>query len=598
MPALHGARALPLLDSALLTWLALEGPTDRVRLSAVLWPQSDSQAARNSLRQRLFKLRRLCGVALVHGAGTLALAEGVTHDLEDADSVLGNGSVSIGPEFDTWLAHQRERRRDRQSATLAELSEMAERAGDWRDALAHAHELLAMAPLSEEAHRRLMRLHYLSGDRSAALLAFDRCERMLKDEVGTRPDAQTMALLRTVELAQDAAPTGYRSSQPVPASVLRPPQMIGREAESAALMQAWTQGQSAVVLGDGGLGKTRLLGEFLQEGALMVLAQPGDKRVPYATASRMLRQLPRETLLAVDPLLHGDLAHLLPELGSPSGYRGEYERTRLLNAAVTLLTAGSRPVWRGIVDDLHFADDASIELLQYICSQLDGGWIVAARDVELSASGKVWIADLQALQTTSTILLQPLTLSQVELVVDSLGISSLSGSKAAARLFRHTGGNPMYLLETVKAWLAQGADVRLGETGSQPHSLPAPPNVLKMIGRRIGQLSTAAIRLARCAAISKPDFSIELAAQVLRLRTVDLADPWAELEAAHVLHDGAFAHDLIFEATLASVPPPVARRLHADIAAILEQQGCAPSNVAAHWQAAAVSGRPTLAVPA
>ena len=77
--------------------------------------------------------------------------------------------------------------------SLTELSDMAEGANDWDDALTHAHELLALEPTSEEAHRRVMRLHYLAGDRAAALLAFDHCERVLKDEVGASPSAETLA---------------------------------------------------------------------------------------------------------------------------------------------------------------------------------------------------------------------------------------------------------------------------------------------------------------------------------------------------------------------------------------------------------------------
>ena len=51
-----------------------------------------------------------------------------------------------------------------------------------------------------------------------------------------------------------------------------------------------------------------------------------------------------------------------------------------------------------------------------------------------------------------------------------------------------------------------------------------------MIERRIGRLSADAVRLARCAAVAAPDFSIELASHVLGVRTLDLADPCAELE--------------------------------------------------------------------
>ena len=91
------------------------------------------------------------------------------------------------------------------------------------------------------------------------------------------------------------------------------------------------------------------------------------------------------------------------------------------------------------------------------------------------------------------------------------------------------------------------------------------------------------MRLARCAAIAASDFSIELASHVLGLRTLDLADPCAELEAAQVLRDGAFVHDLIYESALASVPAPVARQLHAEVAAFLQQRQGEPARLAQHW---------------
>ena len=82
----QGGQAWPLapLDAVLLAWLALEGPTSRARLAALLWPHKDADAARNSLRQRLFKLRQQADVLALPGPDTLALAAGVTHDLDSA----------------------------------------------------------------------------------------------------------------------------------------------------------------------------------------------------------------------------------------------------------------------------------------------------------------------------------------------------------------------------------------------------------------------------------------------------------------------------------------------------------------------------------
>lgn len=563
-------------DAALLAWLALEGPTARTRLAGLLWPDSDAEAARNALRQRLFQLRRLLGQTLVSGNATLALAPGVVHDLADADSVLAGAADEFRGELAQWLEQQGERRRARLRDALAELSAGAEASRDYADALSHAQELLALDPLSEDAHRRVMRLHYLAGERAAALLAFDRCERLLKDEVGTHPGAETLALLATIEQAVPAA--GPVAASRVPASVLRPPRLIGRERERQALHEAWDHGHNAVLSGDAGMGKTRLASDFAAERGRVLVgsARPGDDRVVYASFSRLLRQLPRDALRRLDGTLQQALAQLLPEFGVAAPLRDEAQRTRFFNGVAAVLESDELGLEGCVIDDLHFADPASIELLQYVAGATRCRWVVAARAAEVGSSGRAWLEALLSQPQTLRLTLQPLGLEQVAELVDSLGIDTLNGQDCAAALLRHTGGNPLYLLETVKAWLTQGL-------GGLPARLPAALDVSALIERRIGQLSVPAVQLARCAAVAAPDFSIELASSVLGLRTLDLADPWAELEAAQVLRDGAFAHDLIYEAALASVPRPVARQLHAEIAAFLQQRGGEPARLAAHW---------------
>ncbi|HEY6354919.1 MAG TPA: BTAD domain-containing putative transcriptional regulator, partial [Burkholderiaceae bacterium] len=210
-------------DAALLTWLALEGPTPRARLAELLWPDSDPVAARNNLRQRLFKLQKQCG-ELVAGTSTLWLAPGVAHDLGGSQSVLGGLHFPQAPEFDAWLRGQRDQRASSVRQDIERQAQALEQAGELAAALPVAQALLRLEPLSEAAHRRVMRLHYLRGDRAEALLAFDQCERTLKDEVGARPSGETLALLRTVEQAQAQQ---WMPGQPLPASALKPPQLIG-----------------------------------------------------------------------------------------------------------------------------------------------------------------------------------------------------------------------------------------------------------------------------------------------------------------------------------------------------------------------------------
>jgi DNA-binding SARP family transcriptional activator len=577
---------LPLapLDAAILAWLGLEGPTPRARLAPLLWPDKDNEAARNSLRQRLHQLRRHVGADLIEGGTTLSLAPGLEHDLADADEVLGDLHAEFSGEFAHWLQQQRTRRRDRVRHSLVELAEMAERAKDWGDALTHAKELLALEPLSEDAHRRLMRLHYLAGDRAEALLAFDRCEQVLKDEVGATPSAETLALLRSIEHAETEALPAVRH---MPASVLRPPRLVGREPQWRRLGAAWQAGHCAIVLGEAGLGKTRLVTDFARAHGrtLFAGARPGDARVIYASASRLLRGLPVAAVAALGDSSKRELARLLPELGEPAAVAAmadratDTERTRFFNAVASVLDGPALAIDGIVFDDLHFADDASIELLHYVSSSSSRRWLVTARGAEVTTSGRKLLDGFDARGHTARIELPPLTAEQIEAFVASLDIAGLDAARLAPLLARHTGGNPLYLLETLKTWLA-------AEPSTGPASalrLPAAHSVTQLIAQRIARLSMPAVQLARCAAVAAPDFSIELASQVLGLRTLELADPWAELEAAQVLRDGAFAHDLIYESALASVPRAVARRLHAEIAVYLAAHEGEPARVAAHW---------------
>ena len=592
-PMLHRPEGSPLplalRDAALLAWLALEGPTPRTRLAQLLWPDSNADAARNALRQRLFQLRRQFGEELVAGHATLSLAPGVTHDLAESDSVLGEGRHDFGGELAAWLMQQRERRRARTRQSLVELCDMAAQARDYADALSHAHELLALEPLSEEAHRRVIELHYLAGDRASALLAFDRCEQVLKDEVGVRPGADTLTLLRQIESGALSGTTA--AAQRVPASVLRPPCLIGRELQWAALNEAWDQGRFVVVTGEAGMGKTRLTSDFaLARGRVLVVgARPGDARVVYASMSRLLRQLPRQGLERLDPSLRRELARLLPELGEADAMATPEARTRFFNAIAATLASPVFDIDGFVFDDLHFADEASVELLQYVAAGSERCWLVAGRGAEIGEAGRAWLTEFSVQAEAVAVALPPLSLAQTHELLASLDVPGLDAAEAAPVLLRHTGGNPLYLLETVKVWLTQGA--ALPAPGASPRGwlsarLPAAGNVATLIERRIGQLSPQAVQLARCAAVAAGDFSIELASHVLGVRTLALADPCAELEAAQVFRDGAFLHDLIYESALASVPKPVAQRLHAEIAGFLQSHAGEPARLAQHWAAA------------
>ncbi|MDP2370978.1 ATP-binding protein [Rhodoferax sp.] len=599
--------ALAPRDAALLAWLALEGPTSRTRLATLLWPESDSDAARNALRQRLFQLKKQIGAELVRGGATLSLAEGVAHDLHNSPGVLGDLECGFGAELDAWLGQQRERRDAHRRQELVRRIEDAELAQDYAGALGHARELLAREPLSEDTHRRVIRLHYLGGDRAGALLAFDRCEQVLKDEVGTTPSQETLDLLATVGAtnAQAQAPR----TQSVPASVLRPPRMVGRDAELAALQQHWQAHQVVALIGEAGLGKTRLLQDFAnaQPGLVRAAGRPGDAGVPFATLARLLRAViahgAASTPVApqLPTALRREVARVLPEFGASNALQVSEGPRPPIVRSVRALLATQASLTGLALDDLHFADEASLDLLGTLIDEADPGspdatsteplrWALAYRPAEAGSPVQALHDALAERARLAPIRLAPLGLEALAVLVDSLALPGVDGQTLAPGLHQRTGGNPLFVLETLKqAWVERSLS-RLAD----PSTLPRPVSVGRLIERRIAQLSPAALALARVASIAGVDFGIELAEHVLQASAMQFADALAELESAHVMRGDAFAHDLVFEAVRASVPATIATRTHASVAAFIEPRCPEPARIAQHWMDAA---QPRRALP-
>ncbi|RVU49727.1 ATP-binding protein [Rubrivivax rivuli] len=606
-----GARPLPLAppDALMLAWLALEGPTSRERLAALLWPGSETEAARNAMRQRLFRLRKQIGRDAATGTATLALAPDVRHDLDTATGLLGDLRLPEAPEIDTWLEGRRAARRAAARQGEEARIEALEAAGDVAAALPLALALLERDPLSEDAHRRVMRLHYLRGDRAAALLAFDRCEQMLKHEVGAAPAAATLALLATIEQSGTVAHSERVRSAP-PAAVLRPPRLVGRDTELAALQRGLGAGEVVVVIGEAGMGKSRLLQALagMRPGVLHSSGRPGDALVPYATLARALRQVLDRDPAAADPALRRALAPLLPELAEAAEPLPPTQQP-LAQPVLALLQRARRSIDTLVLDDLHFADAATLELLQgLVAAPRD---LVAARGDSLprcclglrpAATGTPLSGLLLALAAAgphTRLPLQPLSEAAMAEFVDSLGLPGVSGAALAPVLCQRTGGNPLFALETLKLAWSDGSLGTLAAPGVA-EQLPRPDTLAQLIGQQLARLSAPALQLARVAAVAGVDFSIALAAHLLGRSVLDLADPWAELEAQQVLRGESFAHDLVHDAVLQGLPEVIARHLHGQTAAWLETQtadthAADPARVAAHWEAA---GQRARALPA
>ncbi|MEO8806349.1 MAG: AAA family ATPase [Burkholderiaceae bacterium] len=399
----------------------------------------------------------------------------------------------------------------------------------------------------------------------------------LEKSLGETPSRETQQLVALIE----AAITLPVAPPPQPVAVLRPPRLVGRESEWLALTLAHQRAVPVLVLGEPGIGKSRLLGDFCEASgiSLKIAARPGDDRVPYTLMSRLLREVWAAAAAAPpwDSWVSHELARIVPEIGPAATGRVDLLRLRrAIESALAGYTA------RGVLlDDLQFADDASLELLPALVAAAHSPWwLLGSRRSELPQPIRTWLdgADTGAVVSIE---LPPFGRAAVADLLESLDLPRFAPPEWAERLYRHTGGHPLFLLETLMA-LGQSERAQ----GAAPGELPLPRNASAMIERRLAALSPTALKLSRIAALAGVDFSVDLAAQILDVHPIELTEPWRELEAALVMQGWSFAHDMVQESARAGVPAPVRCWLHERIAQVLSraESEVAPARLAHHWR--------------
>jgi DNA-binding SARP family transcriptional activator/predicted ATPase len=269
---------------ALLAYLAVEAnrPHARAALAALFWPEQPDELALRNLSQALVHLRKAlglaadnplieatrhsirwhAGVAAVDVATFARLARSADPaDLQAAaaayrgEFLAGFGLAECEP-FEEWLLLTRERLRHEALSVLERLADRHLAAQRYADAAQAARRQVALDPWSEVAYRRLMQALAASGDRAAALAAYEQCRRTLLAELGAEPAAATALLAQQIRNAQSgvAATQQPVGNLPTPFTAL-----IGREEELATLDDLLcTTARLVTISGVGGVGKSRL----------------------------------------------------------------------------------------------------------------------------------------------------------------------------------------------------------------------------------------------------------------------------------------------------------------------------------------------------
>ncbi|MCC5949649.1 MAG: AAA family ATPase, partial [Nitriliruptoraceae bacterium] len=519
-----------------------------------------------------------------------------------------------------WVLDEQERLHLRYVEALGLLVGMAKRHGSYADALVYARRLTNEDPLREDAHREVMRLSVLQGRVEDALRQFERCREVLADELGTEPSAATQAL-------RDRIARRRERIEPAPApttSTAERTPLLGRERErdrGVTLLERTLAGHGGVLFveAEPGGGTSRLLAELADDADWRGVAVARTELVPagHLSAFGAVRELAAQLLTPLRleqlrprlaPVWLHELAPMVPTLArlqaeppSPAAGLQAAERAQRLQDAFThvlLANADLQPLVL-VIDGIQWADAESLDVLTALAGQLDGHGVLLAigyRAEEARADDDVWTA-LRAIDQRAhpeRLRLAPLDAFTVGELVRTLVRGQAVAPEAVTRLHRETGGNPLFLVETVRALAEDDALSWLDPRDDTP--LPLPSTIRELVEARLARLAPAERAVLDLAAIADGEVEVGVLAVASELPDEQVMDAAELLVRRQLLVQSSTAigvrHEQVRRAVVDALDGARAEVIHGRLARALEERGSdQPERLARHFIAAGLVGR-------
>jgi DNA-binding SARP family transcriptional activator/tetratricopeptide (TPR) repeat protein len=586
----HGERdglsiGLSAKAAALLGYLALSNdPQPRERVLGLLWGESTEEAARKNLRNTLWAIRKDLGSEAIETAGDrLALDDGLQVDVRTlraatpssdpaglldlyAGPFLDGLVLSDAPDFELWLVTARERLAETFLSCMTDILSELGRAGSWRDVGEFSRRALVHDPLHEGLYRALMQALSRQGQRAEALRQYETLRAALERELAVEPSPETRALREAIATPDAGPQPAGKSPAETPRSRRQPtramqvqaePPFVGRDRERAALdgeLLLASQGQArvAVLSGELGIGKSRLWREWLSGlriecTALQARCVEATSSLPFTPLVELFGSHPCTQQLfhppsALPSAWLAEVSRLLPqvrteapELPPPAALPPEEERRRVFEAFVQVLLALDAHPLLIFVDDVHWADRATLDWLPYLVHRMRGQPLLLVLALRPEEAPPVLVHQLAAWSREGV--LRRIPLARLNPEETAALIARLHVDVTAAHLLQaQSAGNPYFLLE-----LSHNLDTAAGGA--------VPPALADLVAVRIDKLGNDSRSVLQAAGVLEPEFDLPLLVQTTGLDEDAVLDALDELLGARLLTergDGfAFNHPFL-----------------------------------------------------